>query len=117
MWKTTEITKRYLYKENVEFAKRTAISQQVATQLQGRYLIYAIRDCLSTLCFRNVHYDHNPKPLCDVVEKFQHFVKTMKSDLHVYNVKNYNVTGFKLSCNFTQIKRIYMASFSANMIS
>ena len=34
-----------------------------------------------------MHYDHNPKPLCDVVEKFQHFVKIMKSDIHVYNVK------------------------------
>ena len=45
----------------------------------------------------NVHYDHNPKPLCDVVEKFQNFVKIMKSYLHVYNVKNDNVTGFKLS--------------------
>ena len=44
-----------------------------------------------------MHYDHNPKPLCDVVEKFQQFVKIMKSDLHVYNVKNDNVTGFELS--------------------
>ena len=52
---------------------------------------------LSTLCVRNVHYDHNPKPFCDVVEKFQHFVKITKGDLHVYNVKNDNVTGFKLS--------------------
>ena len=63
-----------------------------------------------------MHYDHNPKPLCDV-EKFQHFVKIMKSDLQVYNVENDKVTGFKLSCNFAQIKRIYMASFYANMIS
>ena len=31
----------------------------------------------------------------------------MKSDLHVYNVKTYNVTGFELSCNFAHIKRIY----------
>ena len=97
MWKTTEITNKYLYKENVEFAKRTAISQQVATQLHVRYEIYAIQDCLSTLCVRNVLYDHNPKPLCDAVEKFQHFIKITNSDLHVYNVKNDTVTGFKLS--------------------
>ena len=64
-----------------------------------------------------MHYGHNPKPLCDVVEKFQQFVKIMKSDLHVYNVKNDNVTGFELSRNFAQIKRIYMTSFYANMIS
>ena len=49
------------------------------------------------MCVRNVHNDHNPKPFCDVLEKFQHFVKIMKSDLHVYNVKNDNVTGFKKS--------------------
>ena len=44
-----------------------------------------------------VHYDHNPKTFYDVLEQFQHLVKIMKSDLHVYNVKNDNVTGFKLS--------------------
>ena len=44
-----------------------------------------------------MHYGHDPKPLRDVVEKFQHFGKIMKSDLHVYNVKNDNVTGFELS--------------------
>ena len=49
------------------------------------------------MCFITVHNDHNPKPFCDVLEQFQHFVKIMKSDLHVYNVKNDNVTGFKLS--------------------
>ena len=50
------------------------------------------------MCVRNVHNDHNPKPFCDVLEQFQHFVKKiMKSDLNVYNVKNDNVTGFKLS--------------------
>ena len=49
------------------------------------------------MCVRNVHNDPNPKPFCDVLEQFQHFVKIMKSDLHVYNVKNYTVTGFKLS--------------------
>ena len=49
------------------------------------------------MCVRNVHNDHKPKSFCDVLEQFQHFVKTMKSDLHVYNVKNDNVTGFKLS--------------------
>ena len=58
--------------------------------------MYAIQDCLSTKCDRNVHYGHNPKPFCDVLEQFQHFVKIMKSDLHVYNVKNDNVTGFEL---------------------
>ena len=54
---------------------------------------------------QNVHNDHIPKPFCDVLEQFQHFVKIMKSDLHVYNVKN------------VQIKRIYMTYFCANMIS
>ena len=49
------------------------------------------------MCVRNMHNGHNPKPFCDVLEKFQHFVKIMKSDLHVYNVKNDNVTGFELS--------------------
>ena len=44
------------------------------------------------MCVRNVDYGHNPKPLCDVLEQFQHFVKIMKSDLHVYNVTNDNVT-------------------------
>ena len=39
------------------------------------------------MCVRNVHNDHNPKPFCAVLEQFQHFVKIMKSDLHVYNVK------------------------------
>ena len=48
-----------------------------------------IHDCM--------HYGHNPKPFCDDLEQFQHFVKIMKSDLHVYNVKNDNVTGFELS--------------------
>ena len=48
--------------------------------------MYAIH-CLSTMCVRNVHYGHNSKPFCDVLEQFQHFVKIMKSDLHVYNVK------------------------------
>ena len=39
------------------------------------------------------------------------FLKIMKRDLHVYvyNVKNDNVTGFELSCNFAQIRKIYMA--------
>ena len=49
------------------------------------------------MCVRNVHSDHNPKPFCDVLEQFKHFVKNIKSDLHVYNVKNDNVTGFELS--------------------
>ena len=44
-----------------------------------------------------MHYDHNPKHFCDVLEQFQHFVKIMKSVLRVYNVKNDNVAGFKLS--------------------
>ena len=34
---------------------------------------------------------------CDVLDQFQHFVKIMKSDIHVYNVKNDNVNGFELS--------------------
>ena len=97
MWKTCEITNSYLYKENVQFVKRTAISQQVVTQLHKCNYMYAIQDCLRTMCVRNVHYGHNPKPFCDVLEQFQHFVKIMKSDLHVYNVKNDNVTGFELS--------------------
>ena len=97
MWKTSEITNSYLYKENVQFVKRTAISQQVVTQLHKCNYMYAIQDCLSTMCVRNVHYGHNPKPFCDVLEQFQHFVKIMKSDLHVYNVKNDNVTVFELS--------------------
>ena len=59
--------------------------------------MYAIQNCLSTMCVRNVNNDHKPKSFCDVLEQFQHFAKTMKSDLHVYNVKNDNVTGFKLS--------------------
>ena len=96
MWKTSEITKSYLYKECVQFAKRTAISQQVTTQLRERNLIYAIKDCRSIFCVRNVHYDHNPKPFCDVLEQVQHFVKFMKSDLYAYNVRNDIVTGFKL---------------------
>ena len=74
-----------------------AISQQVATQLHKCNYMYAIQDCLSTVCGRNVHYGNNPKPFCDVLEQFQHFGKIMKSDLHVYNVKNDNVTGFELS--------------------
>ena len=41
----------------------------------------------------------------------------MKRDLHVYNVKNNNVTGFELSCNFAQIRMMYMACFYANMVS
>ena len=86
-----------MYKENVQFDKRTSICQQVATQLHKCNYMYAIQDCLSTVCVRNVHYGHNPKPFCDVLEQFQHFVKIMKSDLHVYNVKNDNVTGFELS--------------------
>ena len=86
-----------MYKENVQIDKRTAISQQVATQLHKCNYMYAIQDCLSTMCVRNVHYGHNPKPFCDVLEQFQHFVKIMKSDIHVYNVKNDNVTGFELS--------------------
>ena len=47
------------------------------------------------------------------------FLKIMKRDLHVYvyNVKNDNVTGFELSCNFAQIRKIYMACFYANMVS
>ena len=49
------------------------------------------------MCVSNVHNDHNLKPFCDVLKQFQHFVEIMKSDLHVYNVKNDNVTGFKLS--------------------
>ena len=49
------------------------------------------------MCVRNVHYDYNPKPFCDVLEQSQQIVKIMKSDLHVYNVKNDNVTGFQLS--------------------
>ena len=49
------------------------------------------------MCVRNVHYGHYPKPFCDVLEQFQYFVKIMKSDIHVYNVKNDNVTGFELS--------------------
>ena len=97
MWKTSEITNSYLYKENVQFAKRMAISQQVATHSHRCNYMYAIQDCLSTMCVRNVHYGHNPKPLCDVLEQFQHFVKIMKTDLHVYNLKNDNVTGFELS--------------------
>ena len=78
MWKTSEITNSYLYKENVQFAKGTAISQQVASQLHKCNYMYAIQDCLSTMCVRNVHYGHNPKPFCDVLEQFQHFVKIMK---------------------------------------
>ena len=97
MWKTSEITNSYWYKENVQFAKRTAISQKVATQLLKCNYMYAIQDCLSTMCVRNVHYGHNPKPFCDVLEQFQHFFKIMKSDLHVYNVKTDNVTGSELS--------------------
>ena len=49
------------------------------------------------MCVRNVHSDHNPKRFCDVLEQFQHFVKNIKIDLQVYNVKNDNVTGFELS--------------------
>ena len=113
MWKTSEITSIYLHKANVQFAMRTAISQQVNTRLHKCNYIYAIQDCASIMCVRNVHYGHNPK----VLEQFQHFVKIMKSDLHEYNVKNDNVTGFELSCNFAHIKRIYMACFYANMVS
>ena len=36
------------------------------------------------MCVKKVHYDHNSKPFCDVLEQLQHFVKIMKSDLYVY---------------------------------
>ena len=49
------------------------------------------------MCVRNVQYGHNPKPFYDVLEQLQHFVKIMKSGIHVYNVKNDNFTGFELS--------------------
>ena len=67
MWKTSEITKSYLYKDSVQFAKRTAISQQMATQLHKSKYMYVIQDCLITMCVRNLHYGHNPKPFCDVL--------------------------------------------------
>ena len=55
-----------------------------------------------------MHYDHNPKPFCDVLEQFQHFVKIIKSDLHVYNVK---MTMLPALNYFAQIKRINMSCF------
>ena len=39
--------------------------------------------CVSEMCIMIIIQDF----LCDVVEKFQHFVQIKKSDLHVYNVK------------------------------
>ena len=67
------------------------------THLHKCNYMYAIQDCLITRCVRNMQYGHNPKLFCDVLEQFQHFVKIMKSDLHVNNVKNDNVTALKLS--------------------
>ena len=48
--------------------------------------------------------DQNSIPFCNILEQFQH-------------VKNDNVTGFELSCNFAQIRKINMACFYANMVS
>ena len=39
------------------------------------------------MCVRNVHYGHNQKHFCHVLEQFQHFVLIVKRGRHVYNVK------------------------------
>ena len=59
-----------------------------------KYMPFSIvlAHCVSEMCIMIIIQKH----FCDAVEKFQHFVKIMKSDLHVYNVKNDNATGFKL---------------------
>ena len=64
-----------------------------------------------------MHYDHNPKPLCDVVETFQHFVKIMKSDLHEYNVKMTMLPVLNYHEILIKSRGYNMAYFYANMIS
>ena len=49
--------------------------------------------CVSEMCIMVIIQNL----FCDVLDQFQHFVKIMKSDIHVYNEKNDNVTGFELS--------------------
>ena len=73
------------------FPNRWSLSYINVTTCMPFWIVLA--QCVSEMCIMVIILNL----FCDVLDQFQHFVKIMKSDIHVYNVKNDNVTGFELS--------------------